>query len=45
MGELSVRRNKNISVPRYQGAAKAEKQTAAAKTQDRKSTRLNSSHS
>ncbi|MCI9308133.1 MAG: hypothetical protein HFF27_01315, partial [Oscillospiraceae bacterium] len=33
MGELSVRRNKNISVPRYQGTAKAEKQTAAAKTQ------------
>lgn len=33
MGELSVRRNKNISVPRYQGAAKAGKQAAAAKTQ------------
>lgn len=33
MGELSIRRNKNISVPRYQGTAKAEKQSAATKTQ------------
>ena len=33
MGELSIRRNKNISVPRYQGTAKAEKQSGAAKAQ------------
>ena len=33
MGELSIRRNKSISVPRYQGTAKAEKQSAATKTQ------------
>ena len=31
MGELSIRRNRNISVPRYQGTGKAEKQSASAK--------------
>ena len=31
MGELSIRRNRNISVPRYQGTGKAEKQSAPAK--------------
>ena len=30
MGELSIRRNRNISVPRYQGTGKAEKQSASA---------------
>lgn len=33
MGELSVRRNRKITVPRYQGMGKAEKQAGAAKTQ------------
>lgn len=33
MGELSIRRNRNVSVPRYQGTGKAEKQSASAKVQ------------
>lgn len=32
MGELSVRRNRNLTAPRYQGAGKAEKQTGAPQT-------------
>ena len=32
MGELSVRRNRNLAVPRYQGTGKAEKQTGVLQT-------------
>lgn len=32
MGELSVRRNRNLAVPRYQGAGKAEKQAGVSQT-------------
>ena len=32
MGELSVRRNRGMSVPRYQGTARAEKQAGAAQS-------------
>lgn len=32
MGELSVRRNRELAVSRYQGMNKAEKQSAASRT-------------